>query len=139
MLQLTAMQKLLIGFISAILALQAIVVWQEWYITQGWVDIPLHIAGGAWLALLFFYLFEERIPTVSPAAPWWSRAFLAVGFAVFIGSGWEVFEYVIAVLGHHFTWGDGNGKTYFDTLKDIVNVSIGGFVAAVWHVRRLSR
>src|SRR3989344_8766521 len=125
------MQKLLFWLILAIFVFHAVALWQLWDITHSWIDIPLHIAGGAWIALLFFYLFEERIPIFSREAPAWARVFLAVGFAVFIESGWEVFEYLVAVLGGHFPWGDGYGATYFDSLKDIVNAFIGGLAAAL--------
>lgn len=69
----------------------------QWYVDLPWIDIPLHLMGGAWVALLFFRLFgdlffEKLYEHKYEAA---RVLILAVAFSVLIGVFWEFFEYLL--------------------------------------------
>ena len=130
------MQKILLWFIVFIFAMQAIASWQLWYVAYPWFDIPMHMLGGAWLGLLFFYLFEERHKVMPPGSSGFLRVFASLGFVALIGIGWELFEYWNgAFLAQQFPWGGGRGEYYFDSLLDLVDDLIGGLAAALWYAK----
>ena len=109
-----------------------------WYSNPGWVDIPIHIAGGAWLGLLFFYLFTQRWNILTLNTNRVALFVLCVGFAAFIGLGWEIYEYLTNVfVAHNFPFGGGAPGLYFDTLKDLFDDVIGGALTALWSRRYL--
>ena len=104
----------------------------DWYGHVWWFDIPMHIMGGMFIALLFFYVFTDRAPRlIDPAAmrPWVLCA-LAIGFVAFIGVLWEFYEYAAEVfIQHQFTFACAAPGGLFDTLKDLFDDLVGGTLA----------
>lgn len=99
-----------------------------WYYAVPWLDIPMHLAGGAWVGLLFFYIFGVRKSVFSPGN---SLYFLicGLGFAALIGILWEFYEFAMDVLvwKSYPVWA-APGYIHFDTLKDLFNDLLGAFV-----------
>lgn len=93
--------------------------WEFW-----WYDIPLHLAGGAWLGLLFIYLFGERLAFLDMHQNLFSAFWLLIGFTALVGIGWEVYEYILdhtVLAGTSFrAYG-----TFGAALKDFVNDILG--------------
>lgn len=95
-----------------------------WYWTMRWFDMPMHFAGGVWVAgfLVWWRFFSGRVSgEFSTAGVFlWSL----VG-AFVVGMGWEVYEGVVAVLtkGHLNAW--------VDTLSDILLDLFGALVVAI--------
>src|SRR5882724_2628370 len=103
------------------------------YWTLPWYDIPMHIAGGVWVGLLFFYLMERRTgnPMRDPLVPLLLRT---LGFVALVGVAWEFYEYVSDVfILHKYAWGDALSGQAFDTLKDLFNDLLGAFLASLWY------
>ncbi|MBI4095024.1 MAG: hypothetical protein HY435_02430 [Candidatus Liptonbacteria bacterium] len=104
-----------------------------------WYDIPMHLAGGAWVGLLFFYLFEERwgILTDRISAP--ARIIFSLGFAALVGVLWEFYEYFadVFILKKYTIFSAQPGLV--DTLQDLLNDLIGAVAVAVlwiWFQRK---
>lgn len=86
-----------------------------------WFDIPMHILGGATIALGYqsAYIFK-KYTHVFP------HTFLAtIAAALIIGGGWEVYEYAVGVM-------TGGIFSASDTIKDISMDTIGGAVGYVF-------
>jgi|CXWL01.1.fsa_nt_gi hypothetical protein len=86
-----------------------------WY--YPWLDIPVHILGGASIAVLII-----AISGVYKSSVFW-------GTLLLVALGWELFEYIFAIS-------TGQPNYWFDTLHDILNDLIGAGI--VYVVARVS-
>lgn len=107
----------------------------EWFYHVWWYDIMMHLAGGAWVALVFleFCVRDGRVAVGQAAFS--ITALLTLGVVAFIGVLWEFAEYIydVVIASRHpfiFTGGD-----VADTLGDLLNDLVGG-LAAVFVFRR---
>ena len=122
--QLTLFFSLLAIFVANTAALVA-----GWYRIYPWYDIPMHMAGGAWIAYALVYLAEERYPALQNHK--WT--FFAIGF-VAVAVLWEVFEYSLDIfLVGKYTITTIPWSVIRDTLGDLVNDTLGASV--VWYAR----
>ncbi|MBI5400638.1 MAG: hypothetical protein HZB12_00770 [Candidatus Yonathbacteria bacterium] len=97
-----------------------------WYWRMRWFDMPMHFAGGVWLAgvaMWWRYYHHEKLP-VSFLQILTTCLVAALG----VGLLWEVFEAELSFV----TAGHINAVP--DTLKDLLFDTIGGIVVAgfVW-------
>jgi hypothetical protein len=91
-------------------------------------DKPLHIAGGACLAMFAAISLRKHIP--SPKVFY----MLIVVAAVALGAVWEIFEWVAAMLPHPFRV---QSAGYSDSMLDMVADTFGAVImAAVLRARR---
>jgi uncharacterized integral membrane protein len=95
------------------------------YLYRG-IDTPLHIIGGA-IAGWFFFIF---LRTTITSTSFLRGLFIITASACFVGVLWEIAEYSssqygreITILYHYF-----HGGPLADTIKDITNDILGGFV-----------
>ena len=98
--------------------------WRLW-----WLDIPAHLLGGVFVGLLAVWLlfFSGYLPFRAPSRrALFSSAILG---AVAIGAGWEVFERMLGLVANPFF------EYAFDTAKDILMDTLGGFIAAFFLAR----
>lgn len=100
-----------------------------WYITARWMDIPMHIAGGAWLGLAFWYVFKNRFNAFALEKKW--IVFVAgIGVVATTGIFWEIWELVLGVyIKEQYTLFNAPGDVHFDTLKDLFDDLVGGALA----------
>lgn len=93
----------------------------------------MHVIGGMWAGLLFFYIFDERWQRwrVGREALWMTLI-LALGFTALVGVLWEFQEYIldIFVVQQYGIFDPQSGRLP-DTLADLFNDLFGGFVAAL--------
>lgn len=76
-----------------------------------WLDIPMHILGGALVALLALSIFKYQNKEIS---------FVKIAiFVIVVGILWEIYEYSM----YYFFNYDWNGV--FDTAKDLFDDLIG--------------
>ena len=104
----------------------------RWYWSVFWYDIPLHILGGLWIGLLFFYLFEARFRFLSlgrTLKDYIFLFFLVLGFVSFFGILWEFFEYFGDVFFVKKGYAAILQEGIADTLGDFLNDLLGGFLA----------
>ena len=98
--------------------------WRLW-----WFDIPLHLLGGVFSGLFVVWVcfFSGYLPFRTPRRRvlFWSAIFGAVA----IGAGWEVFEGLFHIVANPFF------SYAFDTAKDLLMDTLGGFTAALFLIR----
>lgn len=95
-----------------------------WYWQMRWFDMPMHFAGGAWIAgVVIWWKFFSESPT--PAQIPFTRLVLwGIGGALVVGLGWEIYESAVSFFI------EGHINDILDTASDIVFDVFGGLVAA---------
>jgi hypothetical protein len=123
----------LVGLLYFILIAHAIAIWQSWYFKTSWFDIPMHFLGGAWLAILFLIYFKKYFAFDSCRKL--AAFFVLSAFVLFIGIGWEGFEF----LNEQLTIKSGRMPsarlTVGDTLADLFFDFLGGLAIFVLYFR----
>ncbi len=116
---------ILFALIVAIAVVNALAVQHSWYWTMRWFDMPMHFAGGLWLAgmAIWFRFYSGRFQVVSKS--FFSFVVWGVGAALVVGFAWEVYEGVVALLTKGYI--NAMSDTYADLGFDI----LGGLVVAV--------
>jgi len=122
--------SVLVG-VLAILCAHILSVLQGWYTTYTWIDIPLHLAGGAWTALAFFYL-QRRYVLLFSALPFLFSIIMVVGVVMLVGVGWEWFEFGFDYIfvPEHAEWRAQLGLV--DTMGDLLADVIGGALVGLY-------
>ncbi|MBP6857967.1 MAG: hypothetical protein KBC11_02115 [Candidatus Pacebacteria bacterium] len=98
-----------------------------------WFDIPMHILGGLFLALIFGATFFKKIINFSKK----EQLVVILLFVLIVGIGWEVFEYGVQFLI--------KGKELAnlpDSIKDLLMDLLGGvigFYFVLLSIRRYNR
>ena len=121
--------SILLTIVAAIVAVHYLATWYGWYYSVWWLDIPLHAMGGAFIGVLFFYLFRARHNVLENVntIPF---IILGVGFVATIGIVWEFYEFWTDVwLLHKYAADNFPGWVHGDTLLDLLNDMLGGAVA----------
>ena len=83
---------LVLAAVSVILGVHIFSIFQDFYVTLWWLDIILHTAGGAWVALAFFY-FQRRHVILFSALPFLFSLIMVAGFVMPVGVAWEWLEF----------------------------------------------
>lgn len=122
-------QWILVALIFFIFLAQIIVDYWHLYFFIWWLDIPMHILGGFWVALfmLVSYYASPRIKEKNH-----STAFViafAVAVTLSVGLFWEIYEFGVS----HAVGDSGSGLA--DTLKDLTDDLIGALLAAWLFIR----
>jgi hypothetical protein len=115
------------------------------YILHPWVDIPMHVGGGIWVAWAAL-VFGERIASVR-ALPVLIKVVGVLGAVALVGVLWELWEAVgdtslilsggVPLAGVAEAFGFAPFNNRWDTLLDLFNDLAGGvLVLAVWLLTR---
>lgn len=114
--------RVLVVLVVAIAIVNAFAEHYYWYWHMKEFDMPMHFAGGVWLAgtALWWRFFSGRFTTLMSAKAMFAWA---IGGALGVGFAWEVYEAVVA----YFTVGHMND--ILDTLSDLVFDTLGGIAA----------
>ena len=115
---------ILAALILILFVVQAVAAYRHLYFFIWWLDIPMHLFGGAWVALfcLSSYYASSRIVEKEH-----SEIFVivfAVALTFSVGLLWEVYEF-----GVDHAVGDSS-LSLADTLKDLVDDLAGALLAA---------
>lgn len=128
--------KIIFVLLILILTMHGVGIWYTWYHTIWWIDNIMHIMGGVWIALLFFFEKKNRLPAFGRHLPFWFYFFLIISVVMFVGVVWEWFEYLVDIL--FFT-----EKAEFraqlglpDTMSDLIMDLIGGAVTTFYVISR---
>jgi len=95
-----------------------------WLFVFWWFDLVLHFLGGIWvsgMALWFFFLsgYVKPPPRTVPKI-----AGVAVASFLFIGTGWEIFEFLAGAIFAE------EAEYFFDTATDMLIGLLGGVLIA---------
>lgn len=114
---------LLLVLLVAIAGVNAFAEYYHWYWLMRWFDMPMHFAGGVWVAgaVLWWRFFSGKftsLPNTKAMFAW------AIGGAIAIGLVWEVYEAAVSYITV------GRMNDILDTIGDLVLDTLGGIVAA---------
>lgn len=122
-------------FLWAIMLLWNRVLWMQ--VNAWWMDIPMHILGGFWVASIFIAVTESR-PDIFEIKKHLLLSFvLVISFAVLIGVFWELWEYAFDYYFNVVIAQYSVSMTLSDTLGDLINDLMGGIIAAWIYLRGL--
>lgn len=101
----------------------------RWYDEIWWLDIVMHVVGGAWVAFLTAHLITVR-KVVSVNINFFEKYILVLGTVALVGVFWEFYEYLtdVFLLKVHPINFASNPKLLPDTLSDLLNDLIGGTI-----------
>ena len=108
---------------------QGIATYWHLYFYIWWLDIPMHILGGFWIALFVLsYSYGEKGLDMKDNSV---KATIIVGLMTtfIIGVGWEIFERLVDQINNL------NNFDFVDTISDICNDVIGASLATTLFVR----
>ena len=102
----------------------------SWYWSFPWMDIPMHIIGGAWVACVGFWYMNssQRLRDIFASLSDFEKFVILLGFVVLVGIFWEFYEFFYDINFKEkfaFTQGD---MILADTLGDLLNDMIGGAI-----------
>lgn len=134
--------KLIIILLVFILAFHILATVNSWYWIFHGIDIPMHILGGAWLAMIFFYFVKPKLQITNKELL--IGILLAVAFAGLGGILWEFFEFFLDLFIKKivsFGWiykvvPAGPIQLYRDTLKDLLDDLLGGLFFSLFYYFR---
>ena len=125
--------------VAVISLLHLLSVWFGWYYIYTWIDNPLHVMGGAFVALLFLNLFLVRKPQITFHHPL-ALFVLGLSFVAFIGIVWELYEFFSDIfILHAYPPFSAPPDLHFDTLKDLVNDLLGGATTLLLYLWRAKK
>lgn len=116
--------SILVVLIFLLLFLQIAATFWHLFFYIWWLDIPMHVLGGLWIALfvLSSYYSSLRV-TEKISAPVFVLA-LAVAATLALGLFWEIYEFAV----DHAVGDTGVGLA--DTLKDLADDLVGALLGA---------
>ncbi len=119
----------LVSFAFFMLFVQLAALYWHLYFQFWWLDIPMHMLGGLWIALfgLSIYYRSSRFEGREH-----SKGFIlvfSVALTLSIGLFWEIYEFFV-----DHAVGD-SGRELADTLADLVNDLIGALFGAFVFIR----
>jgi hypothetical protein len=99
----------------------------------GWIDIPLHLIGGACVAFAAASLIAYAIKIKKlPPLPWYLFILSVIGVVALVGLAWEFYEFLADVFYPVILRQADNA----DTMKDLANDLNGGFILVLLLKRR---
>jgi hypothetical protein len=113
---------MLIAVGVAFVAMALFASYTQAYIWLPWVDIPLHLVFGAWLALFLMHYGHGGV----------SRILIAV---ILVGTAWELFEFAFDTFFAHPYGLTPAQHGWPDTFSDTA-ANLAGAVAAMLYERR---
>ena len=106
----------------------------SWYWSFWWTDVVMHFLGGLWigLAVIWFVFVSGRTKSLADIMhERWVAFGLAVGAALAVGLGWEVFELYYGISGAF-----PNEPIFPDTWHDLVMDALGGVAAYLYIMKK---
>ena len=101
--------------------------WNFW-----WYDIVAHILGGAWVGITFFYIFCQREKIFFSEKFIWNLIG-ALSFVALLGVAWELYEFTVDhIINIPYDLALAQ-PSLVDTMKDLFNDLLGGFLASLYY------
>lgn len=121
--------KRLSFFVFFIFLLNTAASFFSWYTLLPWYDNMMHFLGGAWLALVFCFLFISKIEQKK-------ATLISLLLFVFIGALlWEFLEYGI----EHIADVKGLLANPKDSVSDVIFGILGGFLLGYKTIRSITK
>ena len=101
----------------------------SWFWTYKWSDIPIHIAGGFWVALTTLWICL-KVKHIDNIYGYKKKSIFAMLISVLIiAILWEIFELIFRITSL------ADAGYWRDNLLDILNSFIGGVIALVYFLK----
>lgn len=102
----------------------------DWYFYFWWFDIMMHFLGGLWVGLITSAYLISPKNVLFPRSRSFGSLYMPIFIiALIIGVGWELFELLGGIM--HLS----DRGYLFDSVKDLLNDSLGGLVGATFTYR----
>ncbi len=124
-------------FFACILVLHVMSIVLLWYTRIWWIDVLLHILGGAWVALAFFYVQRHFAPHLRESVPPLIHLVLAVGVVMLVGVMWEWLEFAFDYFFFPEKFGFRAQLGLPDTMGDLLSDFIGGLALGWYGIRAM--
>lgn len=113
----------LLFLVVAIALINAVATMDYWYWKMRWFDMPMHFAGGVWIAgaVLWWRFFSEDSAASASRGAIFGWALLG---ALGVGIGWEAYEAVVSFVTV------GHVNDFMDTLSDLGFDALGALLVA---------
>lgn len=108
--------RTIVVFLVIILILHFSAVANSLYWFLPWLDIPMHILGGAWVAMLYFWLYPKNKSIVN-----------CLSFVALLAVFWEFAEFFVDHLPFLEKFGSFQGDVA-DTMGDLFFSLLGGLI-----------
>ncbi|MDP9248919.1 MAG: hypothetical protein M3M85_00175 [bacterium] len=105
-----------------------------WYDSLRWFDIGMHLLGGFWVGIFFFWFFlAARLPFIRRPVRGMDRQTLGLAllFVLFVAISWEAGEFLTDNYIGQRAWGA------LDTISDIFLGLLGACVALFYCRRKI--
>ncbi len=119
----------LLALIIVLLLIQAVALYWHLYFYIWWLDIPVHMLGGMWVALVILSLYYSSVRAKEKNFSDTFAFFLALFTVLAIGLVWEIYEFGVAQVT-----GDVD-PSVFEAVKDIIDDTIGAMLGALIFTR----
>lgn len=129
--------SLIIGLFILIIGTHILALFFSWYWTFAGLDVLLHFAGGAWVALIFLWWVRRSPADTGFARSCVALAVMTLSFTAFAGVLWEFFEFMFDItIGTPLELPNAQ-LGLRDTLSDLVFDLLGaGFVLSILKLQR---
>lgn len=127
------MLKISLFLLSTILIVHVVGSLLAWYDVIWWLDIVMHFAGGAWVALTSLYFYISIWKIFPPQTKFLPVLVVTLASVALIGVLWEFYEYLMDVYKfklHPLNFAP-NPQALPDTLVDLVNDLLGGLLVVI--------
>jgi len=120
--------KFLLSLFLVIFFVHILGMYQNWYWSIPWLDIPMHFFGGFWIAI-FFLWFRKNTINIFAQNSFLGDLVVLLGWVALIGVFWEFFEYFLDYIWAIKGVIPLSQVSITDTLKDLLMDLLGGALA----------
>lgn len=85
--------KFIIRLLTFIAVIHFLALYNYWYWTYQWLDMPMHFLGGFWTALFFFWLAKKYFPQIFQSLNLLIILIFALSFVALVGVLLEFVEF----------------------------------------------
>lgn len=128
--------KSIVFLLIAILGTHVFALVFNWYWELPTLDVILHFAGGAWIALMFVWAILRWPEYASFSAQAWLLVFIGLSVVSFTGVLWEFFEFCFDIFIGGSLGAAPAQLGLRDTLSDLVFDLLGGAFILLWYVKK---
>ncbi|MCL5004801.1 MAG: hypothetical protein M1170_02575 [Patescibacteria group bacterium] len=127
--------KFIFTFLIFIVAIHAIALYNHWYWTYLWLDIPMHFLGGILVAMIYLRLINSKLQIINRQSL--ITLILTLSFVTFVGVLLEFAEFLYDVFISSRGYSGFLQLGAADTIADLFFDILGGlFFSAVYFIRK---
>lgn len=129
--------------IATVLGVHGIAIASGWYLSNLWLDIPMHFAGGFGMGYLALAIWQTTVSKISFRKslnkPWRILIYLGIilGFVALVGIAWEWYEFIFDSYASQVSLEYRPAQmSLTDTMADLFLDLLGGVLAFTLYAAR---